>query len=476
MDEGDGFVELLDDLKQILSVTLNDDKTVAYLQFMKKEDEFSCTSDTLLHFLQSEGIKYGIQEDIVKRFAANPKEYFFSKTPIAMGQEPIHGENGFIRYAVPIDEENQHRPVETEDGKVDLKDITRLNNVRKGQLIAELVPPVPGRNGTAVTGEAIPCREGREARFKVGKNVVVNPEQTAMYAAIDGLVTRTEKGKLNVFPVYEINGDVDYGVGNIDFVGTVVVRGNVLSGFRISAAGDIRVVGGVEGAELIADGSIEISGGIIGYNKGLIKAGHNVKSSFIQDGNVQAGEDVIVSQSIMHSNIRAGRDVICSGAKGLIVGGNIQAGEKVVARIIGNPMSTTTSIEVGALPELRNELMELRQQIKDQMANLDKTEKALTLLDQLASMGKLPQDKLEMRSKLNMTKKSNTQELNLMKERILAIEKALEDTGKARVDVLKMIYGGSKIVIGRYTKYIKEPISRMTFYFSEGDISMSPLI
>jgi len=91
-------------------------------------------------------------------------------------------------------------------------------------------------------------------------------------------------------------------------------------------------------------------------------------------------------------------------------------------------------------------------------------------------MGKLPQDKLEMRSKLNMTKKSNTQELNLMKERILAIEKALEDTGKARVDVLKMIYGGSKIVIGRYTKYIKEPISRMTFYFSEGDISMSPLI
>lgn len=148
----------------------------------------------------------------------------------------------------------------------------------------------------------------------------------------------------------------------------------------------------------------------------------------------------------------------------------------MVARIIGNPMSTTTSIEVGALPELRNELLELRQQVKDQLANLDKTEKALTLLDQLASMGKLPPDKVEMRSKLNMTKKSNTQELNLMKERILAIEKALEDTGKARVDVLKMIYGGSKIVIGRYTKYIKEPISRMTFYFSEGDISMSPLI
>ena len=46
-----------------------------------------------------------------------------------------------------------------------------------------------------------------------------------MYAAIDGLVTKTDKDKLNVFPVYEVNGDVDYNIGNIDFVGTVVIRG-----------------------------------------------------------------------------------------------------------------------------------------------------------------------------------------------------------------------------------------------------------
>ncbi|MNJ33144.1 hypothetical protein D3C77_278230 [compost metagenome] len=297
-----------------------------------------------------------------------------------------------------------------------------------------------------------------------------------MYAAIDGLVTRTDKGKLNVFPVYEINGDVDYSIGNIDFVGTVVIRGNVLTGFRVSASGDIRVIGGVEGAELIAEGSIEISGGIIGYNKGLVKAGQQVKSSFIQDGNVSAGEDVVVTQSIMHSNVRAGRDVICSGSKGLIVGGNIQAGERVTARIIGNPMSTATSIEVGVLPDLRNELLELRQQLKIQMANLDKTEKALTLLDQLASMGKLTPDKVAMRSKLNLTKKSNMQELDEIKERMLHIEKALEETGNARVDVLNMIYGGSRIVIGRYTKYIKEPISRMSFYYTEGDISMSAYV
>lgn len=464
------------DLGQILGVSINEDKTVAYLQFLKKEEEFSCTEDALLLYLRSEGVKYGIQHDIVKRFVVNPKEYFYSKTPIAIGEESQQGKDGRIKYYISLNDDQRMRPAESEDGKVDYKDVMRLNNVRKGQMIAELIPPVPGKQGMAITGEPIPYKEGKAARFKVGRNVVLNPEQTAMYAAIDGLITQTDKGKINVFPVYEVNGDVDYSTGNIDFVGTVVIRGNVLTGFKVTASGDIRVVGGVEGAELYADGTVEVTGGIIGYNKGLIKAGHNVKGSFIQDANVIAGEDVIATQSIMHSNIRAGRDVICNGSKGLIVGGTIQAGERVVARIIGNPMSTTTSIEVGVVPELRNELQVLRQQIKDIMVNMDKTDKALTLLDQLASMGRLTPDKVAMRSKLGLTKKSNLQEINEIKERILDIEKALEDTGKARVDVLKMIYGGSRVVIGRYTKYIKDPISRMSFYYSEGDITMSPYI
>lgn len=155
----------------------------------------------------------------------------------------------------------------------------------------------------------------------------------------------------------------------------------------------------MEGAELISGGSIEITGGIIGYNKGLVNAGKNVKVSFIQDGNVVAGEDVIVSQSIMHSNIRAGRDVLCNGAKGLIVGGIVQAGDKVVARTIGNTMSTATAVEVGVVPELRNEINELRQELRQLLENEDKTNKALYLLNQLANNGQLSPDKVALRVK-----------------------------------------------------------------------------
>jgi uncharacterized protein len=463
-------------LNHYLNITLSDDKGIAYLQFSKRDENFACTVEDVEGFLHSHNIRYGLQHDVIKRLSSHPEEYFFNKVSIAVGDTAVNGTDGQVVMAVELDDDANRKPLEMADGKVDYKDLNRLSNVRKGQLVASIIPPKPGTPGKTVTGEEIPFKPGKEARFKVGKNVLVDNSQTLMYAAIDGLVTLTDKNKINVFPVYEINGDVDYSIGNIDFVGTVVIRGNVLTGFTVKSDGDIRVVGGVEGAELISGGSIEITGGIIGYNKGHVTAGGNVKVSFIQEGNVMAGQDVIVSQSIMHSNIRAGRDVICSGTKGLIVGGVIQAGEKVSARTIGNTMSTATSIEVGVLPELRNEMNELRNQLRLLMENADKTNKALYLLNQLATNGQLSPDKVALRVKLNATKQSQSREESAVKSRVLEIERLLEDTGKAKVEAVKTIYGGAKIVIGRYTRFVKDPAERVVFTYSEGDINMSPYI
>lgn len=461
------------DPEQYLDVSITDDKMEAHLFFKKIAEDFECSAEQLESFCKSHNIVYGVKYEELNRIANNPKAFFVGKTLIAMGKHPTDGKDGRIQTNVNFDDSDK-RPKELADGSVDYKDVVQLNNARKGQLIAQRIPPTDGIPGMTVTGEEVPGKKGKDVRFKIGKNVVVDPEHRAMYAAIDGLVTQTDKDKINVFPVYEVNGDVDYNTGNIDFVGTVVVRGNVLTGFRIKASGDIRVVGGVEGAELEAEGSIEITSGIIAGNKGHVRAGQNVKSSFIQDGNVVAGNDVIVSQSIMHSNIRAGKSIVCTGTKGLIVGGMLQAGERVTARTIGNSMSTATVIEVGVLPDLRNELTELRSKLRASADNMDKTDKALAMLDQLAAAGQLSPDRLAMRIKLNATKKQALQEQDEMRERILELEKMLEETHAAKVEVTKTIYGGAKIVIGRYTRFIKDPTDHVSFRLSEGEVTMIP--
>ncbi|MNI17085.1 hypothetical protein D3C73_704430 [compost metagenome] len=418
-------------------------------------------------------IVFGVDQHQLTQIARDPKHFLLHQVVIAKGIKAIDGKHGTIKYIYDLDGDEK-KPLELEDGKVNYKEVISLHNVKRGQLIGQRSLATEATLGKAITGEPLYGKSGKEARFKIGKNVITDAEQVALYSAIDGMIVKTDRDKVNVFPIYEINGNVDYSIGNIDFIGTVVIRGNVLPGFKIKASGDIRVTGGVEAAELEADGSIEISAGIVGQNKAKVKAGKNVKSSFIQDAVVEAGSDISVTQSIMHSTIRAGRTVNCVGSKGLIVGGIVQAGEQVSARTIGNTMSTNTIIEVGVLPELRNEMIQLRAQLKVLMENMDKTGKALSLLDQLAAAGQLGPDKVAMRIKLNHTKKQALEEQNVIRERILEIEKSLEDSDKAKVEVVSTIYGGSKVVIGRYTKFVKDSITRITFLLSEGDIVMVP--
>jgi uncharacterized protein (DUF342 family) len=459
-------------LESSVAFSMSEDKMSAYLQVMEADDHNPFTVEGLRQLLNAYGVVFGIRTDALEKMAASPKSFGSTGLEVAQGRPPRNGEDGKIRLLIET-EHDESGPARLDDGKVDYREIRRLNSVSKGQLIAERLPAADGLPGMNVAGEVIAARDGKEARFPIGQNVVADPERSRLYAVIDGLFVKTERNKFNVFPIYEINGNVDYKTGNIDFIGTVIVRGNVLGGFRVKAAGDIRVVGGVEGAELTADGSIEITGGIMAGNKGLVKAGRHIKCSFIQEGNLAAGEDVVVNQSIMHSQVRAGRSVICGGAKGLIVGGLIQAGEKIEARIIGNTMSTPTVLEAGFAPELRNEWTLLRQSVRTISENCEKSDKALLLLDNMAAAGTLTKEKQELRSKLALTKKLAVQKLNEAKERIWEIEAALDLIDHAQVNVTGTVYAGSKIVIGRYTRFMKDSTTRVSFRCSDGDISLT---
>ncbi|RTE01802.1 DUF342 domain-containing protein [Paenibacillus whitsoniae] len=459
-------------LEYYIQISVSDDKLSAHALLSNLDDNFTVTLGQLKGLVQSHQVVHGVDESVLSAIVANPRSFAQRKTQIASGTPSTDGKNGYVKLLFDMEADDK-KAIEQEDGRVNFKEVISLHNVKKGQLIGQRFLATDGAPGRAVTGEMLPYKKGKETRFKMGKNVVADNDATGLYATIDGMVVKTDKDKINVFPIYEVNGDVDYRVGNIDFIGTVVIRGNVLPGFKVRAAGDIRIIGGVEAAELEAEGSIEITAGIVGQNKANIKAGSNVKSSFIQDATIEAGGDLTVSQSIMHSTVRAGKSVICAGSKGLIVGGTIQAGEQVTARTIGNSMSTTTVIEVGVLPELRNELVQLRAQLRTHMDNFEKTTKALSILDQLAAAGQLTPDKVGMRVKLNHTKKQAIEEQNVLKERMLEIEKSLEDSSTAKVQVISTIYGGTKLVIGRNTKFIKDQANRVTYRLHDGDISFS---
>ncbi len=354
---------------------------------------------------------------------------------------------------------------------MDFHEINQIENVTKGQLLVRKTMATMGTDGLAVDGSVIAARHGKDKPLLAGKNVILSEDKLQVYSLIDGQVSITSNNVINVFPLYEVNGDVDYSVGNLNFLGSIIVKGSVLPGFKITAAGDIRIFGSVDAAEIKAEGSIEIASGIIGRNKALIIAGMSIKANYAQEATLIAKQDIIVNQSVLHCQVQSGSYIKCQGQKGLIVGGKLQANLGVAARIIGNTMSTTTIIEVGALPELRMELSAVSEKLSSCRSNLEKTEQALTLLESIQKKGiGFSQEKSDMLIKLSNSRSLLNQEIHMLEVKHDELELSWEESEKASVVATTVVNPGTKIAIGKAVKYINTETTGCHFFYEGGDI------
>src|SRR6056297_2419159 len=128
-----------------------------------------------------------------------------------------------------------------------------INNVLRGEKIVTKVEPSEGEAGKDVFGREIEPPTPKEAKLPRAKNTV--RKNNSVYAAKDGQIVREGK-KISIDPIYQVRGDVDLEEGNIDFVGSVKITGDVREGFKIKASGDIEVGGNVGASDLESGGSV----------------------------------------------------------------------------------------------------------------------------------------------------------------------------------------------------------------------------
>ncbi len=454
-------------LDRYFKVEVRDQGLRADIRLVHFDSSFRCTTAQLLDWLKQKGIVHGIDAKVAEQICAEPEKFRDMVMTIAKGKPPAAGSHGTIRYHCQTNI-IRHLPKQLEDGKVDYKQLIEFNNVRKGQLIAEIIPPTEGVDGTSVTGEVIKAPPGKEAVLKPGKNVDVSEEQDKLYASIDGLVS-VERGQIHVRSVYEIDGDVDYGIGNIDFNGTVIVHGNVRNDFVVKASGDIQVFGTVESARLEAGGSIYIEHGIIGGQKGMVKAEQDIVVSYIQEGNVEAGGNVQVSQFILHSNVRAGKAVQCSGAKGLIVGGEIMAGESLEANIIGNLSATRTVIKAGSFVDLNKQTEQLLMKKKELEQQMNKIDQAIALLGKRIDSAP---DYNKMKASLSTTKDQFMEKAKQIDEQLEDLRMQAAKLNEITIRVKETIYTGTQVIIGQRIRQVNEPMHGVCFRYVHGEIKM----
>ncbi|MBD3320687.1 MAG: DUF342 domain-containing protein [Chitinivibrionales bacterium] len=296
--------------------------------------------------LEELGVRTGIRTDVIKDIL---KKVITTSEPardviVAEGKPAVDGADAEIELKFdsgPMQEEYRVLP----DGRIDYRKQAAIPIVHKGDLLAVVSEPSPGSDGFDLSGAVVTAYQGERKVLCAGINVSEN-DAREYRAECDGQVS-LNGNVLSVYKQYVVEGNVDYGCGNVRFNGNVTVKGNVLPGFEVNADGDIVVRGNTDGATLQAGRDIRVESGIIGRKDHAIRCGRDIITKHIQNGVIEAQGDVIVKNSIVQSTVNAGGKILLSGKKAAIIGGTACALDSIHTRNIGSEYGVRTFIEAG---------------------------------------------------------------------------------------------------------------------------------
>jgi len=432
----------------------------------------ACSKEKVMKALEEAGVVHNISIQAIE--AALQEKNWNDKILVASGTDAVTGEDGRLIVKFPLPKERIGPKVD-EKGNANYYDLGLIHNVKAGELLVEKIPPTEGTPGTDVTGKEIPPKKGKDYRLPRGKNTVADEEELKLYAACDGHVNIID-GKVIVDSVLTIAQDIDFGTGNVDYTGDIIIIGNVTTGFKVKAAGDIQVNGFIEGAEITAGGNIVVKGGITTGIKGFVKAEKNIFARFAENSRVEAGGDVMIAEAIMQSYVKAGGSVKVSERRAAIVGGVIQASYLIEAKVLGSQLATQTTVEVGINPYYREEYQQLLKRGNEKRKQLDALNHNLQVFQRSGiSTENLPDSKRLALIKMLDEFKTIRQELAAMDDRIKFLEEEFERVQAARVRALEIAYPGVRISIGHAIYIVNDPIKYSEFILEEGEVRLTSL-
>lgn len=321
--------------------------------------------------LAHHGVKEGIDDEVLRTLAEFPPD---EEVLIARGQPPINGEPARIEYYFLADHPSV-KPLVDEGGRADFREVTFIQNVTPGQLLARKTPPTAGYPGRAVNGEPIPPVPGKDVHLLAGKNVELTANKLEAYAVVMG-IPKLIKNRVAVLPVFQVQ-DVDFSVGNINFQGSVLIHGNVNPGFSIKATDDVSVEGNVENAVIESGGSIRVRGGV--RSGGKLSALKDIVVRFCDSNStLSAGNELLVKGDAVHCTLQSRHRIQVDQR---LIGGTARAAEKVQVTIAGSQAESATRIEL-----VQDGSKEEIEKLKDDISSLEgDLEGIATLINQLMS-------------------------------------------------------------------------------------------
>lgn len=394
---------------------------------------------------------------------------------IARGLPPEHGRDGWFESLVP--EVRSRVPHVDATGHTDYRDLGAILVVHPGDALLRRHAPTAGRDGATLLGEAVPARPGKEVMFAASLPGTAPDadDPDLLRAAITGQPVAVRGGMI-VEPVFKIEA-VGTASGNIDFDGSVIIKGDVAAGMTVRATGDIEVGVVVERGTLEAGGSIVIKGGAIGDlgHKGggesHIRCGGCFNAAYAQQATVEAGDSIFIDDMAMQCALTAINHVrVGNHKRGHIIGGTVHATLSIAAKVVGSPNRVRTHLEIGVNPLMHKQLLAKATERDGKETQLLEVSKLLAFAQ--AHPGKLPPPMIE---KARATAAALATDIAALREEQDAMTKKIDLSMQACVRVEQALYEGVEVLMGNQRYRVVGEHGPCAVGLGQGGLGLLPL-
>ncbi|MCK4413129.1 MAG: DUF342 domain-containing protein [Candidatus Eisenbacteria sp.] len=313
----------------------------AALSLFPNESGERFSMEGVLALLKELGVTRGIDayeiQALVDRVAESGRPV--EREIIAAGREPIPGEDAYVEF--PPLQRREAQETDPED-PVELSK-RRIINIKADQVVALYHPLTDGVAGVNLRGEYLSAEPGMDATPGAERNL--RREDDRIYSEIDGRLV-IERRQIYVDEQVTIDDDLTVLYGDIDFVGNIIVWGNIESGVTIRCLKNISVGGSIYGSSIHCEGDLKVANGIVGSDETAIMVKGDLEATFVENADLRVWGDCRIRDSLVSSSVLCSGKLEMTGC-GHMVSGQVSAKEGFFATTVGIPVGTNAKISVG---------------------------------------------------------------------------------------------------------------------------------
>jgi len=341
-----------------LTIDIAKDKQKALAFMQPARGGKGLTKAEILQELAKAGVKHGISPkavSLLEQFSDGKQSQQAVRCTVANHTPSKEGTAARLEQLSPTLKDRVLKPKETMDGKVDPKDFGAIVSVSADQALVRRHPPVEGTPGTDVQGNPIKVEKVKDLQLKADEgSTICEQDENLLRATVDGIPVLTEFG-MKVVDVLELD-KIDAKSGHIEYSGSVVVKGDVGEGMKVSADGDVLIMGTAEACEISASGDITIEKGVFGHrNKDgepscRLSSQASIVVSRAQNVSLNAKKNIHVASQALHCDISCEQDLTIgleTPPAGDLVGGSVSVGGSLHCGNIGTEAGAVTQIDLG---------------------------------------------------------------------------------------------------------------------------------